>query len=169
MIRCLLGIPVLLLAVLLYAPPAGAASTPTLTRTPSSTRTATVTRTATETETETPLPTEIPTDTETVTPEPVVAPPYFYVDRNVFAPVLGQRVRVSWSLRRTGRVQIRIYDSAGEVVVRKFRDETSPGGEIRSAVWDGRNDDDAPCASGVYVFRVFAPDLLEHYSVAIVQ
>lgn len=115
-------------------------------------------------------PTDTPVDVSgTPTPTPTPADPYLTVNKNSFAPRLGEVTTVAWQVSTTARVRIAIFNSAGEIVVRSFRDEMSDGGVPRSAVWDGRNDLGDYCASGVYIFRVFAPGLLQLYAVAVIN
>lgn len=62
---------------------------------------------------------------------------------------------LSYSLERPGRVVIRVYNVAGQVV-RTFT-EDSPSG--RHAIrWDGRLDDGRRVSSGVYFYRATLPD-----------
>lgn len=61
---------------------------------------------------------------------------------------------IRFGLNGASGVMLRIYDPAGRLV-RTLADRAFPAGE-HSLRWDGRDDDGAPCASGVYVYRIEA-------------
>jgi hypothetical protein len=61
---------------------------------------------------------------------------------------------ISFALAEPGRVTLRVYDAAG-ALVRTLVDESLPA-DRHSVVWDGRNAQGSPVASGVYVYRLTA-------------
>ena len=69
---------------------------------------------------------------------------------NPFNPL----TRMEFSLTRTSRVSLRVYDMTGKPV-RTLVDEVMGAG-VHSAVWDGNDDGGMPAASGVYVTRLVA-------------
>src|SRR5262245_27052301 len=58
----------------------------------------------------------------------------------------------SYTLSRSGAVELTIFDAQGRVVRRLFSGERPAG--RGSATWDGRRDDGAPAAAGVYHARL---------------
>jgi len=63
---------------------------------------------------------------------------------------------IYFDLSREGRVNLSIYALDGRRVRQLVRD-TYPAGR-HSAIWDGRNDKGRRMASGVYLYRLVAPD-----------
>jgi len=62
------------------------------------------------------------------------------------------RTTIEYSLERSGRVQMGVYDAAGHLV-RMLVDRHEAGGEHR-VDFDGRDDRGQPLASGVYLYRL---------------
>jgi hypothetical protein len=71
---------------------------------------------------------------------------------NPFNPV----TTISYSVKETGPVSIRVYNVAGKVV-RTLLDKELEAGAEGKVVWDGTNDVGSKCASGVYFYRIQAP------------
>ncbi len=73
-----------------------------------------------------------------------------------FFPVAPNPVRDAATLRfdlpRAGEVRVRIFDPAGRRV-RVLVDRVLPAGH-QTIVWDGRNDDGRPLASGIFYVRL---------------
>jgi hypothetical protein len=61
---------------------------------------------------------------------------------------------VAYSLEETGRVSIRVYDTAGRLV-RVLEDREREAGTYE-AFWDGRDEAARPVASGIYLIRMDA-------------
>ena len=61
---------------------------------------------------------------------------------------------VAFSLPETEAVRIDVYDIRGALVRQLVTDTLGPG--EHTAVWDGRDDDGAPVASGVFLIRMRA-------------
>jgi len=66
------------------------------------------------------------------------------------------RTVLSFTLSRPGRVQVAVYDMQGRLV-NKLLDEVRQVGQ-QDVVWDGSNSRSAHVASGVYYFRIQAPE-----------
>jgi hypothetical protein len=79
---------------------------------------------------------------------PVVLHPS--VEQNRPNPFRPQTV-IAYRLPERGPVTLAIYDAAGRVVRTLMDGESSPG--VHYVAWDGRGDDGAPAASGVYFYR----------------
>ncbi len=61
------------------------------------------------------------------------------------------RTEVSFTLEAPGRVRLAVYDVSGRLVRRLIDNELPPG--RHTVVWDGRDGDGGPAASGVYFLR----------------
>jgi hypothetical protein len=72
---------------------------------------------------------------------------------NPFNPV----TTIAYAVRRAGPVTITVYDVAGRVV-RTLLDEELPAGTEGKVVWDGSDQRGERCGSGVYFYRINAPD-----------
>lgn len=62
------------------------------------------------------------------------------------------QTRIPFSISRSGRVALVIYDVKGRVV-RRLLDGSYPAGE-HDTVWDGRDDAGRPVSSGTYFYRL---------------
>ncbi len=69
---------------------------------------------------------------------------------NPFNPV----TRIAFAVPRASRVVLDIYDTAGRRVRRLVDRDATP--DRYEAVWDGKNDDGAPVASGIYLYRLMS-------------
>src|SRR6267378_678194 len=69
---------------------------------------------------------------------------------------LNPRTELSFSMSREGRVRVTIYDMQGRLV-KTLLDEVRAAGEQKLA-WDGSNARSQRVASGVYFFRIQAPE-----------
>ena len=69
---------------------------------------------------------------------------------------LNPRTELSFTLSREGRVRVTVYDMQGRLVA-ALLDEVRGAGEQRLA-WDGSNSRSQKVASGVYFFRIQAPE-----------
>jgi predicted outer membrane repeat protein len=65
----------------------------------------------------------------------------------------GHRTALSYELPSAGMVGVRVFDVSGKLV-RTLADSEHQTAGIRTLVWNGRDDDGRPVASGVYFFRV---------------
>lgn len=59
---------------------------------------------------------------------------------------------LAFALPRTGEVTLRVYDMAGRLVKTVFQGQADAGDAVK--VWDGRQDDGAPVAGGIYFYRL---------------
>jgi hypothetical protein len=75
---------------------------------------------------------------------------------NPFNPV----TTIEYSLASPGRVTLRIYNVAGQLIRTLVGDEQRPAG-FSNARWDGRNDAGTAVASGVYFYRLIAGSFVE--------
>jgi len=69
---------------------------------------------------------------------------------------LNPRTTLTFTLSRAGRVQVSVYDMQGRLV-NKLLDENRAAGP-QSVVWDGSNSRNGHVSSGVYFFRIQAPE-----------
>jgi glycosylphosphatidylinositol phospholipase D len=113
---------------------------------PAPTPTITATLTPTPVVADTPTTTLTPTPTFSLTPSPT---DLFWVSKNRHrqgeAPVV-----IKVGPFAAGRYILKVYNSAGELV-RTLRDATASEGAYESVEWEGRNKDEEPVASGVYL------------------
>jgi hypothetical protein len=72
---------------------------------------------------------------------------------NPFNPV----TKIAYSVKEAGPVTIEVYNVAGRVV-RTLLDTELEAGTDGYVTWDGTNDRGERCASGVYFYRIQAPD-----------
>ncbi|MDD3643767.1 MAG: FlgD immunoglobulin-like domain containing protein, partial [Candidatus Krumholzibacteria bacterium] len=66
---------------------------------------------------------------------------------------------IAFGLKERGHTSLRIYDAAGRLVARLV-EETMPAGR-HTMVWDGRDRNEAPAASGVYFSRLVAGEFAQ--------
>ena len=80
---------------------------------------------------------------------------------------LNPRTTLTFTLSRSGRVQVSVYDMQGRLV-NKLLDENRAAGP-QSLVWDGSNARNGHVSSGVYFFRIQAPEGQAVQRVAVVK
>lgn len=64
--------------------------------------------------------------------------------------------KIDYSVQRTDNIQIRIYNSLGQLV-KTLIDETKSPGEY-SVIWNGKDDSGSSVASGVYYYQIITKD-----------
>jgi hypothetical protein len=64
---------------------------------------------------------------------------------------------IGYAIETPGRVSLRVYNVAGQLVRTLVNADQQPRAEGFTAVWDGRDNAGAPAASGVYFYRLIAP------------
>ncbi len=74
---------------------------------------------------------------------------------NPFNPV----TKIAYSIRESGPVTIEVYNVAGKVV-RTLLDTELEAASSGVVAWDGRDDVGERCASGVYFYRITAPEFV---------
>lgn len=82
-----------------------------------------------------------------------------YAYPSPFSPILknGEKVRIRYRPREDGRVTIKIYDFAMNLVKTLLDGQHRVKGEEYDELWDVRNDKGDIVANGVYFFKVEAP------------
>ncbi len=65
---------------------------------------------------------------------------------------------IRYSIKRQGRVKLAVYDVAGRLVRTLVDKVQSPVANGYSVVWDATNDSGSHAASGVYFYKLTAPD-----------
>jgi len=100
---------------------------------------------------------------------PALRPTQFYLSRNAFAPVKGEKLNIYFSIEEPGTVSIRILSISGLVVYEWKREVTSAGPDLEWNVlttpstqpgipdlpgWNGRAADGQYVASGVYLVHI---------------
>jgi len=80
---------------------------------------------------------------------------------------LNPRTEVTFTLSRAGRVRVTVYDLQGRLVTRLLDENRATGPQ--SLTWDGSDSRSARVASGVYFFRIQAPEGHVTQRVAVVK
>jgi len=80
---------------------------------------------------------------------------------------LNPRTKLSFTLSTPGRVRVAVYDVRGRFV-KTLLDENRAAGD-QSLVWDGSDSRNRRVSSGVYVFRIQAPEGEDIQRVAVVK
>jgi hypothetical protein len=83
---------------------------------------------------------------------------------NPFNPV----TKIAYSVREAGPVSIEVYNVAGKVVRTLLQSELEAGA-TGYVVWDGTDDVGAKCASGVYFYRMTAPNFTESHKMVMLK
>ncbi len=129
---------------------------PTASVTPSATppNSPTSTRTATPTASPTPLVTPTPSFTHSPTsqPSPTAEAPAV-IDKNIFKPEQGNPLTLSFKAPEAGKVTVKVYNLAGELVRPIFEADVTAGLWFQ-AHWNGQNGDGSAVSSGVYFVSV---------------
>lgn len=74
-------------------------------------------------------------------------------NKNVFNPEQGGTLTISLKAPDSGRVTVKVYNIAGELVRPVFEADVQAGLWFQ-AIWNGRNEDGDIVASGVYFVSV---------------
>jgi hypothetical protein len=115
---------------------------------------ATTTRTATAPPTATPPPTPAYTHTTTLTPAPTfTAEVPAVTDRNVFRPTQGGKLQISFKAPQDGKVSVKVYNLAGQMVMPVFEAQVQAGLWFQ-ANWDGKNEVGSTVSSGIYFISI---------------
>ena len=77
--------------------------------------------------------------------------PELVLNQNVPNPIRSQGTSISFTLRQSGRVAVRVYNARGQLV-RALTDTSFPAGTHR-LTWDGRDDQGREAPSGTYYAR----------------
>lgn len=85
---------------------------------------------------------------------------------NVMNPLKGDRATLKFALTGTGQVTLKIYTLTGQKVRTLVNQVLTGGG---SADWDGRNDEGAVVASGVYLAHVEGPGVSKTQKIVLVK
>jgi hypothetical protein len=96
---------------------------------------------------------DVPTDVESPSPRRNT------LSQNIPNP-FNPTTSIRYAVRERGRVQIRVYNVAGQLVTTLVDGEASPGVE-HVVEWDGHNDAGQRVASGVYFYRMTAPGFVK--------
>jgi len=88
------------------------------------------------------------------------------VKNNVINAVKGEKLVIKYRLDNQGQVEIRIYDRAGESVLRYY--ENRPAGAYEF-VWDGRDDTESLLASGIYTVYIKTPLVEKKIKAAVIR
>jgi hypothetical protein len=80
---------------------------------------------------------------------------------------LNPRTELTFTLSRAGRVQVGVYDLQGRLVTKLLDENRSVGPQ--SLTWDGSNSRNGHVSSGVYFFRIQAPEGQVVQRVAVVK
>jgi hypothetical protein len=107
----------------------------------------------------------IQTDVEDIT-EPSSLPTEYYLSQNYPNP-FNPTTNIELSLPRSGHVEIDVFNILGRRVCRLI-DRELPAG-VHRIVFDGRGDDGAPLATGVYFYRITSGDFHDSKKMLLVK
>jgi hypothetical protein len=94
------------------------------------------------------------------------APPVASLSANYPNP-FTPNTHIPFSLRQEGQVRLTIYDVAGRLVRELVRGDRPAGSQV--AVWDGRDATGKALGSGIYYYRIEAPDFEATRSMVLVK
>ncbi|NIO29577.1 MAG: T9SS type A sorting domain-containing protein [Candidatus Latescibacteria bacterium] len=104
--------------------------------------------------------------TTTAIKDPVI-PKAFMLHHNVPNP-FNPMTSIRYDVRASGgRVTLKVFDASGRLVRTLVNDVESPG--QNTAIWYGRNDNGQNVASGVYFYRMTAPDFEKTYKMVLLR
>ena len=86
---------------------------------------------------------------------------------NLFHPTKGEKVSVYYKIENPGIVTIKLYNLAGELV-RTLIDENK-GADQYWIDWNGKNDDGALCAAGVYIIQIKTDGFKESEKIILIK
>ncbi len=91
---------------------------------------------------------------------PVGIDPVAYVNRleNAYPNPFNPTTTIRYSIASAGRVSLRIYNAAGQLVRTLVDEEQEPAAGGFNVTWDGRNSGGHGVASGVYFYRFAAKE-----------
>ena len=86
--------------------------------------------------------------------------PIAYANRlgNAYPNPFNPTTTIRYSIASAGRVSLRIYNAAGQLVRTLVDEDQVPAAEGLSVIWDGRNNGGQDVASGVYFYRFVAKE-----------
>ncbi len=85
-------------------------------------------------------------------------PSKFALSQNYPNP-FNQSTKIEFTLAKSGFISLNIYDLIGRKI-RTLVSENLPSG-YKSVFWDGKNDEEKEVASGIYLYRLRAGELVE--------
>ncbi len=88
--------------------------------------------------------------------QPNIVPIFSSALHNAYPNPFNPTTTISYSLAETGPIEISVYNLKGQKV-RKLIDKRQTAGDYE-VVWDGKNSSGRPVSSGVYFYRMSAPD-----------
>jgi len=93
---------------------------------------------------------------QNVLPAPTGIDPVAFTNRleNAYPNPFNPTTTIRYSIASAGRVSLKIYNAAGQLVRTLVDEEQAPRAEGLSATWDGRSDNGQPSASGVYFYKL---------------
>jgi hypothetical protein len=101
------------------------------------------------------------------TGKPIVPAPRPYPMTSVYPNPFNPETTIGFSSTDRGPVSLAIYDVSGRLV-RLLVHETLPSGS-HTAVWDGRDDQGQPVASGMYFYKLVADSFSETRKILLVK
>ena len=87
---------------------------------------------------------------------------------NVIDPTRGEKVRLSYQLKKSGAVTATVFTLDGDVVARLVNDSKQDAGD-HAVSWDGKNLGGRPVARGLYFIRIVGPEMDEIRKVLVVR
>ena len=107
------------------------------------------------------------TPTVTPTPSPTPVPNTFRPAVNLFIPKQGP-LKINYTVQDPTRFRVTVFNLAGQVV-RSLVNQDVKGTITGELAWDGKNDNGASVASGVYLIRLETDVYRQNIRVAVVQ
>jgi hypothetical protein len=96
---------------------------------------------------------------ENIIPNPVgITPVAFNSLSDAYPNPFNPTTTIKYSIADAGRVSLKIYNAAGQLVRTLVDEEQAPRPEGFSATWDGRGNRGEDVASGVYFYKLTAKE-----------
>ncbi len=86
---------------------------------------------------------------------------------NLLRPLSNARTRIDMNIFEIGRLHVAVYTLQGRLIRTVFDQDGTIG--TNTAYWDGRTDDGAIVASGVYVLKISGPKLDQMEKVVVIK
>ena len=89
-------------------------------------------------------------------------------DEGAYPNPFNSSVQIRYHLKEAGAVKIAIYSITGQRIRQLSADNRAQPGEYR-LTWDGRSDEGAEVASGMYIVQVRMPSLVKSFKLSLIR
>ena len=89
-------------------------------------------------------------------------------DEGAYPNPFNSSVQIRYHLKEAGPVKIAIYSITGQRIRQLSADNRAQPGEYR-LTWDGRSDEGAEVASGMYIVQVRMPSLVKSFKLSLIR